>query len=97
MAITSIVTLSVRPEHAASAATAIEESLVLTRGFAGNLGVDVLADPTDDTRWVLVERWESDEADTAYRAYRRDNNIPSALGPLLAGAPEVTKYDLISS
>lgn len=94
MAITSIVTLTLRPEAAADAAAAVHSSLELTREFEGNLGVDVLVDRQDPTRWVLVEKWESEEADLAYRTYRAENKIPSALGPLLAGPPTVAKYDV---
>ena len=94
MAITSIVTLKLKPEFVAQAEHAVRTSLELARGFEGNLGIDVLVDQSDETRWLLVERWESEEADSAYRAYRAENGITSALGPLLAGSPEVVKYDV---
>jgi quinol monooxygenase YgiN len=94
VAITSIVTLRLKPESIAQAEQAVRESLELARGFFGNLGIDVLVDQSDETRWLLVERWESEEADAAYRAYRAENGVKSALGPLLAGPPEVHKYDV---
>lgn len=94
MAITSIVTLTFRPEAVPAAEEAVRNSLELARGFEGNLGIDVLVDQTDPTRWLLVERWSSEEADSAYRAYRVENGVTSTLGPLLAGAPEVVKYDV---
>jgi quinol monooxygenase YgiN len=94
VAITSIVTLSLKPESVAVAEQAVRDSLELARGFTGNLGIDVLVDQSDETRWLLVERWESEEADSAYRAYRAENGITSALGPLLAGPPQVLKYNV---
>lgn len=94
MAITSIVTLTLKRESVAEAEQAIRDSLELARGFEGNLGIDVLVDQEDPTRWLLVERWESEEADSAYRAHRAEKGITSALGPLLAGPPSVAKYDL---
>ncbi|WP_173922383.1 putative quinol monooxygenase [Agromyces sp. Marseille-P2726] len=94
MPVTSIVTLTLKPESLADAERVVRESLELTRGFQGNLGVDVLVDQADPTRWLLIERWESEEADSAYRAYRAENGTRSALGPLLAGAPQVVKYDV---
>jgi quinol monooxygenase YgiN len=94
MAITSIVTLTFKPEALPSAEQTVRESLELARGFEGNLGIDVLVDQADPTRWLLIERWESEEADSAYRAYRVEKGVTSALGPLLAGAPEVVKYDV---
>jgi quinol monooxygenase YgiN len=94
MAITSIVTLRFKRESVAQAQEVVRSSLELARGFEGNLGVDVLVDQDDETRWLLVERWESVEADTAYRAHRAEKGLRSELGPLLAGAPEVAKYDV---
>ncbi len=94
MAVTSIVALRFKPESVAQAEELVRRSLELARGFAGNLGVDVLVDQADETRWLLVERWESDEADSAYRDYRAEKGIRSELGPLLAGAPEVSKYNV---
>ena len=94
MAITSIVTLTFKPDSVAQAVEAVGNSLELARGFEGSLGIDVLVDQTDDTRWLLVERWVSEQADSAYRAHRAENGITSALGPLLAAAPEVVKYDV---
>ncbi|WP_166875404.1 putative quinol monooxygenase [Salinibacterium sp. ZJ450] len=94
MAITSIVKLTFKPESVAEAEHAVRASLELARGFEGNLGIDVLVDQADNTRWLLVEKWESEENDAAYRAYRAEKGIKSALGPLLAGAPEVVKYDV---
>jgi quinol monooxygenase YgiN len=94
MAITSIVTLRFKPEFVAQAEQMVRSSLELARGFEGNLGIDVLVDQADDTRWLLVERWESEAADSAYRAYRTEKGIRSELGPLLAGPPEVVKFNV---
>jgi heme oxygenase (mycobilin-producing) len=94
MAISSIVTLRFKPESVAQAEEVVRSSLELARGFEGNLGVDVLVDRADETRRLLVERWVSDEADSAYRAYRAEKGIKSELGPLLAGPPEVVKYNV---
>jgi quinol monooxygenase YgiN len=94
MAITSIVTLTFERESVAQAEQVVRRSLELARGFDGNLGIDVLVDRADETRWLLIEQWESEEADAAYRAYRAEKGSRSELGPLLAGAPEVVKYDV---
>lgn len=94
MAIVSIVSLSIKPEATSAAADTIRESVALARGFAGNLGIDALQDQADPTRWLLVEKWESEEADAAYRAYRVEAGVKSVLGPILNGAPEITKFDV---
>jgi len=94
MAFTSIVTLQFKPESVAQAEEAVHRSLELARGFAGSLGADVLVDQADGTRWLIVGHWVSDDAYTAYRAYRTENGIRSELGPLLAEPPEVAKYDV---
>ncbi|MGO4689642.1 putative quinol monooxygenase [Glaciibacter sp. 2TAF33] len=94
MTITSIVRLTFKPEALAEAEQAVRTSLELARSFEGNLGIEVLVDREDSTRWLLVERWASEDSDAAYRAYRAEKGVKSALGPLLAGPPEVVKYDV---
>jgi quinol monooxygenase YgiN len=94
MGIAAIVTLRFKPEFVAQAEDVVRGSLELARGFEGNLGIDVLVDQADDTRWLLVERWDSDEADAVYRAYRTEKGIRSEVGPLLAAAPEVVTFNV---
>lgn len=93
MAVTAILELKFKPDALDEARTVVGEILSATRAFEGCLGVDVLVDNADETRWLAYERWESEERDAAYRAWRATpEGAITALGPLLAGAPSLTKY-----
>ena len=94
MTITSILDLHVKPEDAAGTPAVLRNVLTATRNFDGNLGVEVFLDTEDPTHFLLVERWESMEADTAYRAWRQTPDGASILGKMLAGPPTLTKLTL---
>jgi heme oxygenase (mycobilin-producing) len=94
MTITSILDLHVKPEDAAGAPAVLRNILTATRNFDGNLGVEVFLDEDDPTHFVAIERWESLEADTAYRAWRQTPDGASILGSILAGAPTLSKLHL---
>jgi quinol monooxygenase YgiN len=83
MPITALLDLHVRPDAVAEAPAIIHQVLEATRGFEGNLGVDVLLDTEDETRFLLVEKWASLEADEAYRAWRATPEGASDLGSIV--------------
>jgi len=87
MAITAILDLHLRDDAVAGAAARIDEILATTRGFDGNLGVEVLDDLDDPTHVTVVEHWESVEHDDAYRAFRATPAGANDLAALLAGPP----------
>ncbi|MHC5795636.1 putative quinol monooxygenase [Lacisediminihabitans sp. FW035] len=86
MTVTATLELAISPESADDALRVIHEVLEATRAFPGNRGVDVLVDSANPLRIVLLERWESLEADSAYRAWRAGDG-KSALGSILAAPP----------
>jgi quinol monooxygenase YgiN len=94
MTITSILDLHVKPGDAAGTPAVLRNVLTATRNFDGNLGVEVFLDEDDPTHFVVIERWESLEADTAYRAWRQTPDGASILGSILAGAPTLSKLHL---
>lgn len=57
-----IATLKVEPGMKDRLAELVQPCLEATRKEAGNISYDLLADITDDTALVFVERWESMEA-----------------------------------
>jgi len=91
MTITSILDLHVKPEDAAGAPAVFRSVLTGTRNFDGCLGVEVFGDEADAAHFVVIERWESIEADTAYRAWRQTPDGASAFGSILAAAPTLTR------
>lgn len=64
-----------------------------TRAFAGCEGVQVLVSADAPTRWLVVERWASKEADSEYRAWRAGDGAIKDLGPTLAGRPTLTYWE----
>lgn len=91
MTVTSLLELTVTPDRLEDAERIIDETLATTRAFAGNLGCTVAVDTEDPTHYVVVERWESLEADDAYRAFRATPAGASRLGEITA-ARKLVRY-----
>jgi quinol monooxygenase YgiN len=91
--ITSIVTLRIHPERLEEARAILASAVPETREFEGNRGVDVLVDRTDETRWLVYERWATMEHDAAYRAHRAGEGRITGLADVLAAAPVWQYFD----
>ena len=92
MAITAFLEVRVKPEALDQGFHAeLHSILVDTRAFDGCLGVEVLIDTADPTHFVAVERWESEEHDAAYRAWRAGDGQTN-LASFLASPPVLTKF-----
>ena len=87
MALTALLDLTLSQESLTDAPRVLHETLKATRAFPGCLGVEVLRATDDPTRILIVERWESVEADAAYRSWRASPEGASEIPGLLAGAP----------
>lgn len=92
MAIIALLDLKLQAESLDDAKVVLGRVLAETRAFEGCQGVDVLVDSDDETHWIAYERWESVEADAKYREFRAGPGKIEDLGPLLAGAPGLTKF-----
>ena len=92
MTVAATLELNFKPDVLDEARVVLRRVLEQTRAFDGCLGVDVLIDVTDDTRWVAHESWQSAEHDAAYREFRAGEGKITDLGPLLVAAPVLTKY-----
>ncbi|MDJ0348829.1 antibiotic biosynthesis monooxygenase [Cryobacterium sp. PH29-G1] len=95
MTLTVLLDLRLKPEARADAPGMLRDILAGTRSFAGCLGVDVLLDSADAGHVILFERWESVEADAAYRAWRVGDGA-TQLGSLLEAAPTITSFTTAS-
>lgn len=84
MTVISVLNLHFDPTRIDEALAALHTTLIDTRAFAGNLGVDVVQDVKDPAHIQLIERWESAANDDAYRAWRASADAPpSLIAPLL--------------
>lgn len=92
MAITATLDMRLKADKLDSAFEVIHETLVGTRAFPGCLGVSVLIDSADPAHVVLLETWESPEADNAYRQWRATQEGASELGSLLAAPPSLILF-----
>ena len=93
MSITALLDVRVTQESLATAPDVLRDTLAATRAFPGCLGVDVVVDIDDPTHFLAIERWESIEADNAYREWRATPEGASPLGSILAAAPTLTKFE----
>ncbi|MEF2978041.1 putative quinol monooxygenase [Subtercola sp. YIM 133946] len=94
MTVLSFLDVHVAPDALDRAPAVIHDTLVATRAREGCLGVDVTVDVDDETHFVLVEKWQTIAADDAYRAWRATPEGASLLGPILAGAPTLTRTEV---
>jgi quinol monooxygenase YgiN len=94
MAITSILGFELTTD-AASVVDLLKGTLTDTRNFPGCQSLQVLVDETDPKRITIVEVWDSEESDLAYRAWRATEEGASNLGEIIAGVPTLTKYSTL--
>jgi quinol monooxygenase YgiN len=95
MPVTVLLELHFKPESVAQAREVFGRELVKTRGFDGNVAIDVLVDEDDEAHWIIYEVWESVEADETYRAFRAGEGKIVDLPPLLAAPSVKTRYTTI--
>jgi heme oxygenase (mycobilin-producing) len=93
MAVVALLEVRLKSEGLDEAYAVVTETLADTRKFAGCVNAEVLIDRTDPTHLVVVETWESPEADAAYREWRRGDGAPVKLAAVLAAPPVLTLFD----
>lgn len=92
MALTALLELEFKADAIDDAKKVMDRVLGETRAFDGCLGIEILVDQKNEARWVVVEKWQSEDHDAAYRKFRAGEGAITDLGPLLAGAPKLTHY-----
>jgi heme oxygenase (mycobilin-producing) len=86
MAITVVLEMQVKPEKIDDYLGVMTAALKDTRAFPGCVSVTTLQDADDPGRFVLLEQWESREADTKYREWRATpEGSLSALADMVTG------------
>lgn len=91
MTTVALLELEFSSESLGQARDVMHRILEETRQFDGCLGVEVLIGE-DESRWAVIERWQSEEHDAAYREFRAGPGKITDLGPLLAAPPALNKF-----
>jgi len=93
MAITSVLDIQLRPDAPEDADTRISSVLSQTRARPGFLAADVVRDLDDPRHLIVIEVWESLEADEAYRAWRKTPEGANELRELTGGQITLRRYE----
>ena len=93
MAITSLLELRLSPDAPDDVEDRVTAILSQTRARPGLVSADVVRDLEDPLHLVVVEVWESVEADDAYRAWRATPEGANELGALTGGRIALTRYE----
>ena len=93
MAITSLLDIHLRPDAPADAETRVSSVLSQTRARPGLLSVDVVRDVDDPRHLIVIEVWDSLDADTAYRAWRATPEGANELRELAGGRVTLTRCE----
>lgn len=93
MPITSVLDIQLRPDAPADAETRVSSILSQTRARSGFLSAEVVRDLDDRRHLIVIEVWESLEADEAYRAWRATPEGRNELGELTGGQLALRRYE----
>ncbi|MHA3702840.1 putative quinol monooxygenase [Jatrophihabitans sp. YIM 134969] len=97
MAVTALLDLRFDPDRIEESHRVLDETLVATRAFDGNVGIEVMADVHDPAHVVVVEHWQSADHDAAYRAWRATPEGASGLGSVVVAAPVLTVLEPVTA
>jgi quinol monooxygenase YgiN len=93
MAITSVLDIQLPPDAPTDAEPRISSVLADTRARPGLMSAEVVRDLKDPRHLVVIEVWESVEADDAYRAWRATPDGANELRALAAGQVSLKRYE----
>ena len=91
-----MVILSFRSEHSERLMDVLSEYVVLSRGQPGCRNIDFVTSITDPERVVLVEKWQSLEAQRAHFDSEEMVTMARNSVPLLKAEPDIDLYEGIS-
>jgi quinol monooxygenase YgiN len=95
----SILTASLlaAPEHEPELAAALAKYVVLTRHLPGCRNVDLVISTTERGRFLVVEKWDSDDDARAHLDSAVMVDMAREVSPLLAERPMIDLWDSISA
>lgn len=81
----------------AELATALARYVVLSRRESGCRNIDLVLSSTRPGRFVLWEKWDSDEAQRMHMASEATLGMAETTKPLVACPPELDIYEAVSA
>jgi quinol monooxygenase YgiN len=93
----TIVTMDFRATDPDRLLPVLAKYVVVSRGEPGCRNIDLCASVTTPNRFVVVEKWESPDAQRAHFDSRAMIEMAEACGGLLASAPDIDLLEGISA
>ncbi|MEL7157955.1 MAG: antibiotic biosynthesis monooxygenase family protein [Actinomycetota bacterium] len=91
-----MVTMTFRTESAAELTAVLAKYVVLSRTHPGSRNIDLVASVTNPGRLLIVEKWDSAEAQQAHFDSDDMVEMARACQGLLTAAPEIDLHEGIS-
>lgn len=85
------------PEHEAEVAAALAKYVVLTRHLPHCRNVDLVTSTTERGRFLVIEKWDSDEPAREHLSSEVLVDLAHAVVPHLADRPAIDLWDSISA
>jgi quinol monooxygenase YgiN len=92
-----VVTLRFRAADPAALAAVLSKYVVVARGSAGCRNMDLCVSATDHTSFLVVQKWESPEAQRTHFDSPAMVEMAQACTGLLLDAPDIDLFDPISA
>jgi quinol monooxygenase YgiN len=93
----TIVTMTFRSERPEGLMPVLAKYVVLSRGHAGCRNIDLCASVANPGRYVIVEKWESPEAQQAHFDSPEMVEMARACSGLLSAPPDIDLLEGISA
>ena len=90
-------TFVARSGKEAELAAVLARYVVLTRSVTGCRNVDLMTSASEPGRFLMVEKWDDPEAQTAHLNGEIMVTMATGATHLLAGPPDLELYDAISA
>ena len=92
-----LVSVSIKPEQRDSWLALIQQNAAQTLAEEGCESYQIGEDVETPNRFIIVERWASQEAQYHHFRSPEFGKLMGALGKILAGPPEVSIHDVVST
>jgi quinol monooxygenase YgiN len=84
--------LQLKPDLLGSVPAILNETLVATRAWPGNEGLEVIVDDADPAHVIVVETWATAADHEAYSVWRTTPDGANRLGEVVAALPVKTVF-----